>query len=406
MTVMAPGTIPFAVTDICPEAVTAAVDVLQSGWVTTGPGVEAFEQDFAAFVHADHAIAVSSCTAAIEMSLRALNLPAGSAVLTSALTFCGAVGAIVHAGLRPVLVDVNPLTLMPDAVTTAQAVARHGQASAMVVVHYAGQPAPVQELAEAAGLGLSHVVEDAAHALGTWTADKPVGTTSATTCFSFYATKNLPIGEGGMITTNDGDLAARLRPMRLHGMTRDAWRRYLPGGSWRYTVEEEGLKANLTDLQAAIGRAQLKKFPAWQLRRASLADRYTEALSQDPRLITPGIPLSGTHAWHLYVVQIHPRTKIHRDEVIDRLTKAGVGASVHFIPVHHQPFFRRLLGPTGCSGLETTNIVFEQILSLPLHPLLTDAEVDRVCATLLDIVRSAEVTLAPAASPALVKGRL
>ena len=278
--------IPFARSRVAPEALEAVERVLSSGWLTTGPEVGAFERDFADYVGAPHAVAVASCTTAIELSLRALGLPPGSRVLTSTMTFCGAVHAIVHAGLEPVLVDVDPETLIPTADMTAAA-ARQGMPEAMVVMHMAGYPAPVEELAEAAGLPLGRVIEDAAHALGTFVGRRRVGTISAATCFSFYATKNLPIGEGGMITTTDPAIEAHVRRARLHGMSRDAWKRYLPGSGWRYEVEMPGLKANMTDVQAAIGRAHLDHLPEWQTHREMLADRYDSLLEG-----VPGIPTS------------------------------------------------------------------------------------------------------------------
>ncbi|MGI0128692.1 MAG: DegT/DnrJ/EryC1/StrS family aminotransferase, partial [Thermoplasmata archaeon] len=243
---MVESRIPFARTEISAEARAASARVLASGWITTGPEVLEFEREFAELVGAEHAIAVASCTAAIEISLRALHLPRGAKVLTSTMTFCGAVHAIVHAGLEPILVDVNARTLMPDAETVADAVHRVGPVDAMVVIHFGGFPAPIEEMALAAGLPLSRVVEDAAHALGTKVGDRWVGTLSAASCFSFYATKNLPIGEGGMITTDDAELASYSRQVRLHGMSHDAWKRYLPGSGWRYGVEVAGIKANMT----------------------------------------------------------------------------------------------------------------------------------------------------------------
>src|SRR6266536_653258 len=279
--------IPFARVEICDEARQAAARVLDSGWVTTGPEVLAFEGELAEWVGAGNAVAVASCTAAIELSLRALGLPPGANVLTSTMTFCGAVHAIVHAGLVPVLADIDPVTLCSDASACAAAARRAGGVDAMVVTHYAGYPAPVAELAEAAGLPLQRVVEDAAHALGTEIGSRPVGTVSAATCFSFYATKNLPIGEGGMVTTDDQAIADHVRRTRLHGMSKDAWKRYLPGSAWRYSVEVAGLKANMTDLQAAIGRAQLRRFGGWQGRRDLLASRYDEGLAGIPGLRLP-----------------------------------------------------------------------------------------------------------------------
>ncbi|HZD38152.1 MAG TPA: DegT/DnrJ/EryC1/StrS family aminotransferase [Actinomycetes bacterium] len=371
--------VPFARVEICEEARQAAARVLESGWVTTGPEVLAFERELAEWVGAGNGVAVASCTAAIELALRALGLPRGAKVLTSTMTFCGAVHAIVHAGLVPVLADVDPVTLCSDAPACEAAARRAGGVDAMVVTHYAGYPAPVAELAEAAGLPLERVVEDAAHALGTWIGTRPVGTVSAATCFSFYATKNLPIGEGGMVTTDDPAIADHLRRGRLHGMSNDAWRRYLPGSAWRYSVEVAGLKANMTDLQAAIGRAQLRRFAGWQERRALLADRYEQGLAGVPGVLPPARPASGRHAWHLYAVQIGPELGLGRDELIARLAEHGVSCSVHFIPVHHFPYFRRLLGPDLAGRHPGADAAFERIVSLPLYPGLGPDDVDHVC---------------------------
>ena len=376
--------IPFAKTEIAPAARDAVARVLGSGWVTTGPEVQGFEQEFASFVGAKHAVAVASCTAAIELSLRALGLPPGSRVLTSVMTFCGAVNAILHAGLRPVFVDVNPRTLMPDPETTAAAARRAGGAEAMVALHFAGYPAPVAAMAEAAGLPLDRVIEDAAHAVGTWDGDRHVGTTSAATCFSFYATKNLPIGEGGMITTPHDGVADYVRQARLHGMSRDSWKRYLPGSSWRYEVEMAGLKANMTDIQAAIGRAQLPELPRWQARRQELVDRYDRGLSGIDGVATPARPERGRHAWHLYVIRVEPAFGLDRDECIAGLAERGVGSSVHFIPLHHQPFYRSLLG-SEIGTFPNADAAFRQIVSLPLHQALSDREVDRVCEEIADL---------------------
>jgi perosamine synthetase len=369
----------FAATTVCDEAVSAAARVLRSGWVTTGPATARFEAEIASLVRARHAVGTSSCTAAIELALRGLRLAPGSKVLVSTVTFCGAAHAISHAGLQPVLVDVEPLTAMPSPETTAVAAHACGGADAMLVVHLAGYPAPVDELAAAAGLTLDRVVEDAAHALGTWVGDRPVGSLSRATCFSFYATKNLPIGEGGMVTTDDDELALFCRRARLHGMSADAWRRYLPGGSWRYTVDEPGLKANLTDLQSAIGSAQLRHLPEWQRRREQIARRYSAGLAGLAGLVLglPAVPAEGVHAWHLYVIRVLPSMGISRDDLAADLAARGVGTSVHFIPLHTMAHFRAT-AERQPGGLPVADATFEQLLSLPLHPALTDDDVDRV----------------------------
>jgi perosamine synthetase len=380
--------VPFAKAEISEEAQSAAARVLASGWITTGPEVVQFEREFAQLVEAEHAVAVASCTAAIEISLRALGLPRGAKVLTSTMTFCGAVHAIVHAELQPVLVDVNPETLMPDAETVARAVRASGPVDAMVVLHFAGAPAPIEEMAAAANLPLTRVIEDAAHALGTRVGDRWVGSISAATCFSFYATKNLPIGEGGMITTDDQDVADLARQIRIHGMTSDAWKRYLPGASWQYKVDVAGIKANMTDVQAAIGRGQLKHFAAWQERRSELSRAYDLRLSTINGLRMPAVPETGLHAWHLYVIRVEPEFGVDRDTFIRLLSERGVDCSVHFIPLHHQPYFQRMLPNEANRNFPAADAAFREIVSLPFYPGLTADMVDRVCEE-IDGIRTA-----------------
>ncbi|HET6625980.1 MAG TPA: DegT/DnrJ/EryC1/StrS aminotransferase family protein [Nocardioidaceae bacterium] len=376
--------VPFSRPVMAPEATSAVDRVLRSGWMTTGPECAAFENEFASWVGAEHAITVSSCTAAIELSLRALHLPPGSRVLVPTITFCGAVEAVVHAGLVPVLTDVDVETGEVSAATCAAAARHAGGVDAMLALHYAGYPAQIDELAAAACVPLTRVVEDAAHGLGTWVGDRQVGSLSRATCFSFYATKNLPIGEGGMITTDDPDLAQWVRSARMHGMSSDAWRRYLPGGSWRYSVNEAGLKANLSDVQAAIGRVQLRHLEGWQRRREQIAARYSAALAMVPGLELPRAPVRGRHAWHLYIVRVKPEFGVTRDALSRSLAEQDIGTSVHFIPLHHMPRFREVaIWREG--GTHGADSVFEQLLSLPMHQGLTDDEVDAVCAALVSV---------------------
>ncbi|MCP2335059.1 perosamine synthetase [Actinomadura rupiterrae] len=318
-------------------------------------------------------MAVASCTAALELALRALDLPPGAPVLTPSLTFCGAVNAILHAGLRPVLVDVDEDTLVPSEETVAKAAARTGP-KAMVTQNQGGYPVDVAALAAAARLDRTRVVEDAAHGPGAARGGRKAGADAHAACFSFYATKNMPIGEGGAVATNDPVLADRIRATRLHGMSKDSWKRYLPGGSWRYDVRNVGLKANMTDIQATIGRAQLTALDGWQDERARLVRRYDEALGGLPGLVLPQRNLDGiTHAWHLYQVRVPDR-----DALIAELTEAGIGTSVHFIPVNQMSAYRTLLGPDECEAVPVTDRVAEELLSLPLFPGLTEAQQDRV----------------------------
>ena len=377
--------VPFARADIVPEAQRAAVQAMRSGWITMGPETAEFEAELERYLGARHVVAVASCTAAIEIAIRSLRLPPGAIVLTPSLTFCGAVAPVVQAGLCPVLVDVAADTLQPTPASIAAAVLRVGKPAAMIVQHMAGRPADVQLLAAAADLPANRVVEDSAHGLGAELRGIPLGGTSHAACFSFYATKNLPIGEGGAIATVDAELADYARTVRLHGLSRDAWRRYLPGGSWRYDVAEPGLKANMTDVQAAIGRAQLTRLTAWQARRDELARQYEEALTGIPGLVLPSRPADARHAWHLYQVRVTAEFGVSRDDVIDELCSLGIGTSVHFIPVHQLSAYRRILGPEEIASVPVTDQVAAELLSLPMYPALADGDVDHVAAALAAI---------------------
>jgi dTDP-4-amino-4,6-dideoxygalactose transaminase len=348
--------------------------VLSSGWLTTGPECTAFEDALARYLGQPLVVTVASCTQALELSLRSLRLAPGAPVLTPSLTFCGAVGAIVHAGYRPVLVDIDEQTLTPSVETVAATVARAGRPAAMVTCDLGGYPVDARALADAAGLLASRVVVDAAHGPGGDVGRADPRFAPHATCLSFYATKNLPIGEGGAVATHDEELAAWLRSARLHGMTKDAWRRYLPGGSAHYDVVEIGLKANMTDLQAAIGKAQLRALPGWQARREELVARYDAAFTARPLADVVTLPRRHPgHAWHLYQVQV-PR----RDEVAAELAVRGIGTSVHFIPVHQLTGYARLFTAEERVAMCVTNRVAKRLLSLPLYPSLTDDEVDRV----------------------------
>jgi len=348
--------------------------VLGSGWLTTGPECAAFEEELSLFLGQPHVVTVASCTQALELSLRALRLDPGAAVLTPSLTFCGAVGAIVHAGYRPVLVDVARDTLTPDPRAVAAAAARAGRPAAMVVCDLGGYPVDHVALAAAAGLPCRRIVVDAAHGPGGDVGRAAAATAPFATCLSFYATKNLPIGEGGAVATYDEELAGWLRRMRMHGMTADAWRRYLPGGSYHYEVAEIGHKANLTDLQAAIGRAQLLALPGWQACREHLMSRYDTALATAGLTDRVRVPQRHPgHARHLYQVLV-PR----RDEVSGRLREVGIGTSVHFIPVHRLSGYAAVLGADEVSSVPVTDEAAEQLLSLPLYPGLADSAVDLI----------------------------
>jgi perosamine synthetase len=320
---------------IGPDARSAVAQVLESGWVTTGQQVADFERELADQVGAARGVAVSSCTAGLELALRGLHLSPGSRVLMTTNTFCGAAGAITHAGLVPVLADVDPWTAVPSEDTIRAAARAVGGVAAMVVMHLGGNPVDVEAAAAAAGIGLDHVIEDAAHALGTTVGTRPVGSISRATCFSFYATKNLAIGEGGMVTTSDEEFAEVMLRTRLHGMSRDAWRRYTPGGSWRYDVADDGLKANLTDVQAAIGRAQLRRFDADQTRRREVSARYDAQL----RLVWANKSYAGRFRKRPEQ-PIECQLRFGQPEHRDACDVSVVGDTRHFVFQFHRFFLR------------------------------------------------------------------
>jgi perosamine synthetase len=381
--------VPFTRTEICPEARVAALRVLASGRIATGPQAALFEREFAARVKARHAVAVSSGTAAIELALRALRLPPGGIVLVPSVTFCGVGQAVLHAGLRPLLVDVDPVTAMPSPATVAAALQGHAhgriRAAAMVVLHFGGSPAPLPELAAAAGLPLYRVIEDAAHGPGTTIHGHAVGALSRAACFSFSTASNLPIGEGGMVTTDDGEFAARVRRAGRNGISAGQ-RGGAAHSAWRYSVEDDGLKANLTDLEAAIGRAQLHRLPGWQRHREQLAAAYTFRLRDFGTLLPPPAPNGGRHAWNLYVLQVTERYGRSRDELAAALAERGIGTAVHYIPLHRFGYFRHTaLRPIR--DLPGADQLYPRLLSLPLYPGLTEHQVDRICSELHRLAR-------------------
>ncbi len=372
--------VPFYRPDIGEDEIAAVVDTLRSGWLTVGPKTQEFEQAFAQAVGASCAVAVSSCTAALHLALNALDLQPGDEVITSTLTFTATGATIVHAGARPVLVDCTPDTLNLDPSDVARKLTPRTRA--IVPVHYAGHAAPMDEVLEIARAHRLTVVEDAAHAIPASYRGRRIGTIGDITAFSFYATKNLTTGEGGMLTTADAALADRLRMRRLHGMSQDAWRRYSAEGSWRYDVSYPGFKYNMTDIGAALGLVQLRRLPALHRRRQQIAALYTQLLRDVPQLELPTTRPEVEHAWHLYVVRLRPeQLRIHRDALIELLKAESIGTQVHFIPLHLHSYYRDAFG-CRAEDFPVASRAAETILSLPLFTIMSDDDVDYVAATL------------------------
>ena len=377
--------IPFHRPSMGEAEVEAASEVLRSGWLTTGARAHAFEGAFAERLGVRHALAVSSATAALHLALEASGVRRGDEVIVPTYTFtaCGEVCA--YLGARPVLVDVGDDYLLDSAAIAERMTDR---TRAVMPVHFAGQAVDVR--AAVADRERVRVIEDAAHALPADVGGVPTGRLGDAAAFSFYATKTMTTGgEGGMLVTDDDAIASRARIMRLHGINADAWNRYGAGGTWRYEVTEPGFKYNLTDLAAAIGLVQLGRLDAMTEQRTRIAARYDAAFAGSDLLVAPPRRTGDRHAWHLYVVGLHLEAiNLDRGAVIERLGQAGIGASVHFIPLHLHPWYQRELGYRE-GDFPVAEALYERSISLPIWPDMTDAQVDRVAATLLEICQSA-----------------
>jgi perosamine synthetase len=387
----------------------AVIEVLDSGWLTTGARTAAFESAFAAFAGAEHAVAVNSATAALHLALEAIGVRDGDEVIVPTYTFAASAEVVLHLRARPVLVDVDPASanVLPGAVAAAMT----DRTKAIEVVHIGGLPVDVGGVL--AATGTIAVVEDAAHAFPSPIAafdGRLAGTLGRAGAFSFYATKTITTGEGGMLATNDAALADRARTMRLHGIGRDAWKRYTASGTWYYEIEAAGFKDNLTDLAAAIGLVQLER--AWELRaaRGAIARRYVDGLhdlAAGGRLVLPAGTDDPAHAWHLFVVRLGPEARgdvsvdaglpgvtglpaalqplaSRRARAIDALTAAGIGVSVHFIPLHLHPLYREMGYRSG--QFPNAEAAYAGAISLPIWPGMTDAQIDRVITAVIAAV--------------------
>jgi dTDP-4-amino-4,6-dideoxygalactose transaminase len=378
--------LPFALPDIGEDEIAEVVDTLRSGWITTGPKAKRFEDDFGAFLGAPglHCLAVNSATAGLHLALEALGIGPGDEVITTTHTFTATAEVVRYLGADVKLVDIDPRTLCIDVAAVEAAITP--RTKAVMPVHYAGLSADMERLlalAKARGL---KVVEDAAHALPTTCGGQLVGTLdSDATVFSFYANKTITTGEGGMVVTRAPELAKRMRTMRLHGMSRDAFDRFTAKvPSWYYEIVAPGFKYNLTDIAAALGIHQLRRARAFAERRRQIAAMYDAAFEHLPLITPPGPRPGDVHAWHLYVLRLADEATIGRDRFIEKLFAAGIGCSVHYIPLHLQPYWRDRY-QLDAGRFPHSQRAYESTLSLPLYTRMTDADVQRV----VDAVRAA-----------------
>lgn len=386
--------LPFALPDVGEAEIDAVVEVLRSRWLTTGQQCRRFEEEFAAAVGATHAVALNSCTAALHLSLEAIGVGPQDLVFLSPYTFASTAEAVRYLGATPVFVDIDPVTLNIDVELLRSAVearldGRTGRPRAVMPVHIGGVPcamAGIWELAREYDLA---VVEDAAHAFPASYHGRPVGGVPAgvtgSACFSFYATKTITTGEGGMLTTEDDALADRVRSMSLHGLSRQAWSRYAEGGSWAYDITAPGFKYNLTDVAAAMGLVQLARAEEMRERRRGIAATYTAAFGSVPGLVCPTVPDGVETAWHLYPLRLASPAAPDRDTFVAGLTARGVGTSVHFIPLHLHSYYVREYGYRP-DDYPVATTEFRRVCSLPIYSAMTDAEVTRVVDAVVDVV--------------------
>jgi dTDP-4-amino-4,6-dideoxygalactose transaminase len=376
--------LPFAPPCLGEEEIAEVADTLRSDWITTGPRTARFEREFAAYLGAPGALALNSCTAGLHTALITAGIGKGDEVITTPLTFAASANVIEHVGARPVLADVDADTLQMDPARVAAAVTPRTRA--ILAVHYAGHPVDLDAIGTIADQHRLVVIEDAAHALPARYRGRPIGSGPNPVAFSFYATKNLTTGEGGMLTGSP-DFLARARMVSLHGMSHDGWNRYAEGGHWFYEVRMPGFKYNMTDIQAAIGLCQLRKLERFQARRRAVVDAYHAAFAGHDAFALPVERPEVEHAWHLYVLRLRPGVlTIDRARFIEELTRRRIGTSVHFIPLHLHPYYRDTYGyAPGDYPVAWSN--YERMISLPLHAGLTDEDVADVIGAVCDIAQ-------------------
>jgi dTDP-4-amino-4,6-dideoxygalactose transaminase len=379
--------IPFHIPQIDEDEIRSVVETLRSGWLTSGIKVKQFEEDFARYVGCDRAIAVNSCTAALHLALEAVGIEEGDEVIVPTMTFTASAEVVVYLKARPVLVDclAGTLNIDPDRIERAIS----AKTKAIIPVHFGGQPCDMDAILEIARRHNLYIIEDAAHALPAKYRGKAVGTIGDITCFSFYATKTITTGEGGMATTQNPEWASRMKMMSLHGISHDAWKRYAKEGSWYYEVVRPGFKYNLTDISAAIGLEQLKKCDVFAAARKHIAAAYHDAFADMPEIQPPVCAPELQHAWHLYVIHLQlERLKISRDQFIEALKEQGIGTSVHFIPLHLHPYYRDTFGYAPNDFPNATQ-AYQRIISLPIYPRMTEADIGHVIEAVREVAREA-----------------
>lgn len=366
----------FGRPQILEEDINAVVEVMRSGWLGTGPKVHEFEQKISAYKGAKHGVALSSCTAALHLALIASGVKPGDEVITTPLTFCATVNAIIHAGAIPVLADVDPVSMNIDPIQVKRKIT--SRTRAILPVHFAGRPCDMDALSAICKKHNLLMIEDCAHAIESVYKNQKLGTFGSAGCFSFYVTKNLTTIEGGMVITQDELLASRVKTMGLHGMSHDAWKRFGDDGYKHYQVVDLGFKYNMTDVQACIGLQQLKRLEANWKKRESIWQYYMDALSNLPIILPSAPEPDTTHAYHLFTVLINPdKTKITRDQFLSSMTGHGIGVGVHYLSIPEHEYYQREFH-WSVDDYPVARLIGRQTVSLPLSPDLTEADLLRI----------------------------
>lgn len=376
----------FALPTIGDEECEEVIRTLRGGWLTYGPKTKLFEERFSNYIGVQNSIAVNSATSGLHLALLALGIGPGDEVIVPVITFCSTANVVVHMGARPVFCDVSD-DLNIDVSKIRELIT--DKTKAIIPVHFAGQACDMDEIGQIAKEYDLKVIEDAAHAVGSAYRNRKIGTISDITVFSFYPTKNMTAAEGGMVTTQDNRLAEKIRILSMHGISKDAYKRYQADGSWYYEVLYPGYKYNMTDIQAAIGIHQLRKLPDFIEKRQYYVGLYNESFRFIPEIIFPMVHPDRYHTWHLYVIGLEiDSLKITRGEFINLLKEENIGSSVHFIPLHFHPYYRKTFG-YKIGDFPKAEWFYERIVSLPLYPKLTESDIYYIIFAVRKIIESA-----------------
>ena len=372
--------IPFHKTHTTQEEIDAVVEAMRSGWLTMGPKSIEFEKKFKEYIGSKEAISTNSATSALHLALKAIGIKRDDEVIVPTNTFIATAEVVTYFDATPILCDICEDTHNIDVTKIEKLISN--KTKAIIPVHFAGQPCDMDKIYEIAKKYNLKIIEDAAHAIPSSYKGQKIGnlTKSDITCFSFYATKTLSTGEGGMATTNNCEYAKIMKIDRLHGISHDAWDRYTTKGAWHYEIVSSGNKYNTTDINSSIGLIQLKKQKFLQKKRANIAKRYTKAFKDNKNIILPLIKSDRETSWHLYSIKVE-----NRDEVIERLKEVGIGSSVHFIPIHKHPYYKNRYGYED-KNYPIANRVYEKSLSLPIYPDMSEAEIDYVIKKVIEII--------------------